>query len=177
MAGASGGLLAAHVSNAGGFGFRCACRCEWGITPAITSLFPGYAGLDNFKQELSMARSAFNLPAPHSSTLPFGTGFLGWTLEAPSSGDLVALDFALENRPAAIWFVFGKDLGHWIRHVREFDAKTGRSNTLIFAQINTVEEALIAVNDWKVDVPRRSRFGYEYLSGSQLKPDFQRYRV
>jgi len=53
----------------------------------------------------------------------------------------------------AIWLSFGQDLGRWIEFVRNHDQKSGKSpKTLLFVQVNSVDEALIAVQTWKVDV-------------------------
>ena len=60
---------------------------------------------------------------------------------------------AVENHVRAIWFSFGRDIGHWIRLVRKHDADAGRPHsTLIFVVVSSVEEALIATNEWEVDV-------------------------
>jgi nitronate monooxygenase len=53
----------------------------------------------------------------------------------------------------AIWLSFGENLGRWIELVRNHDQKTGKSpKTLVFVQVNSVDEALLAVQTWKVDV-------------------------
>lgn len=57
----------------------------------------------------------------------------------------------MEAKPTAVWFAFGVDLGKYIAQVRTFDAKRDHK-TIIFANVNSVEEALVAANDWKVDV-------------------------
>jgi nitronate monooxygenase len=60
---------------------------------------------------------------------------------------------ALENGVQAIWLSFGEDLGRWIEFVRIHDQKSGKTpRTLIFVQVNSVDEALLAVQTWKVDV-------------------------
>jgi nitronate monooxygenase len=60
---------------------------------------------------------------------------------------------ALENGVQAIWFSFGEDLGRWIEFVRIHDQKSGKTpGTLIFVQVNSVDEALLAVQTWKADV-------------------------
>lgn len=51
----------------------------------------------------------------------------------------------------AIWFAFGVDLGKYVTQVRAFDAKR-EHKTVIFVIVNSVEGALQAANDWKVDV-------------------------
>jgi len=53
----------------------------------------------------------------------------------------------------AIWFSFGQDLGRWIELVRNHDRKTGKSpKTLVFVQVNSADEARLAVQSWNVDV-------------------------
>ncbi|KAI0305941.1 2-nitropropane dioxygenase [Multifurca ochricompacta] len=134
MGGASGGALASEVSLAGGFGF----------------LSPAYTGVDKFRDEFHIARSILNRP---SGPLPIGAGFLGWKLEEERSPHVALLELALENGVQAIWLSFGEDLGRWIDLVRNHDQKSGKTpSTLIFVQVNTVEEALIAFKNWKVDV-------------------------
>ncbi|KDQ61609.1 hypothetical protein JAAARDRAFT_190349 [Jaapia argillacea MUCL 33604] len=136
MAGASGGLLAAEVTSGGGFGF----------------IAVGYDTIEGFKNQLALARSTLRLdPAP--APLPIGIGFLAWKLEEPDSIGPQLLEIALENRPKAVWFAFGNDLGRWIRIVHEHNKKQeDGQKTLVFVQLSTVEQALIAVNEWKIDV-------------------------
>jgi hypothetical protein len=91
-----------------------------------------------------------NIP---SGPLPIGAGFLGWKLDEPGSQQIPLLELALENGVRAIWLSFGQDLGRWIEFVRNHDQKSGKSpKTLLFVQVNSVDEALIAVQTWKVDV-------------------------
>jgi len=53
----------------------------------------------------------------------------------------------------AIWLSFGEHLSRWIELVRNHDEKSGKSpRTLIFVQVNSVEEALVADRTWKVDI-------------------------
>jgi len=134
MAGASGGALASEVSLAGGFGF----------------LAPVYTGVEKFRDEFDIARSILNRP---TGPLPIGAGFLGWKLEEVQSPHIALLELALENGVRAIWLSFGEHLGRWIGLVRNHDEKSGKSpKTLIFLQVNSVEEALVADRTWKVDV-------------------------
>ncbi|KAH9975879.1 hypothetical protein BGW80DRAFT_1295040 [Lactifluus volemus] len=134
MAGASGGALASELSLAGGFGF----------------LSPMYTGVETFRNEFDIVRSTLNRP---SGPLPIGAGFLGWKLEEPDSVHIDLLKLALENGVQAIWFSFGEDLGRWIEFVRIHDQQSAKTpRTLIFVQVNSVDEALLAVQTWKVDV-------------------------
>jgi len=136
MAGASGGRLAAQVTAGGGFGFLSA----------------GYEGPEQLTAELSLARSSLQLGP--SSPLPIGVGYLGWQLEKKDSPVIEVLQLALENRVKAVWFSFGSQLGRWVQFVRDYDQKNrGESEkTIIFAQISSIQDALIAVNEWKIDV-------------------------
>jgi len=138
MAGASGGALASEVSLAGGFGF---------LSPS-----PVFTGVEKFRDQFDIARSMLNIIIP-SGPLPIGAGFLGWKLDEAGSQQIPLLELALENRVRAIWLSFGQDLGRWIEFVRNHDQKSGKSpKTLVFVQVNSVDEALVAVQAWKVDV-------------------------
>lgn len=160
MGGASGGALAGEVSLAGGFGFLAPGPGE-GITFANPGQikakrlggggsFSVYTGLENFRNEFDIARSTLNRP---SGRLPIGAGFLGWKLEEAQSPHVALLELALENGVRAIWLSFGEDLGRWVEHVRSHDEKHGKTpKTLIFVQVNSVDEALLAAQTWKVDV-------------------------
>ncbi|KAL0953411.1 hypothetical protein HGRIS_004648 [Hohenbuehelia grisea] len=135
MAGASGGALAAGVVLGGGFGFIAA----------------GYDSASKFSSELELARSILGKHIP--DRLPLGVGFLCWQLEKPNSPAVDLLTIALERRVQAIWFSFGTEIGRWAQYVRDYDRKLDDGHkTIIFAQIASVEEALVAVRDWKVDV-------------------------
>ncbi|ETW78949.1 hypothetical protein HETIRDRAFT_420140 [Heterobasidion irregulare TC 32-1] len=134
MAFASGGALASEVALAGGFGF----------------IGSGYTTLENFRSQIALVRSLLNLP---SGPLPIGASFLGWVLDRPESKSVEILHEALNIGVRAIWLSFGNDLGHWVDVVRSHDQKAGRdSKTLIFIQVNSAEQALTAVRDWKADV-------------------------
>ncbi|THH15622.1 hypothetical protein EW146_g4882 [Bondarzewia mesenterica] len=134
MAGASGGALSSQVTLAGGFGF----------------IASGYGSLEAFRKELDIARSALNVS---SGTLPIGAGFLGWVLDRSDTKGVDYLYEALNNRVRAVWLSFGNDLGRWVDVVRGHDQKLGNDpKTLIFIQVNSPEQALVAARDWKVDV-------------------------
>ncbi|KAK7030596.1 CBM1 domain-containing protein [Favolaschia claudopus] len=140
MAGASGGNLAGQVSSAGGFGFLSAA---YGTTPA------------DFREQLSLARSAFQAPgSQHSAQVdfPVGVGYLAWQLEKSESTLVELLPIALEHNVQAIWFSFGERIAHWIKFVRDHDRRFGKDKrTLIFIQTSSVKEALIAANEWNAD--------------------------
>ncbi|KAJ7763693.1 2-nitropropane dioxygenase [Mycena olivaceomarginata] len=140
MAGAAGGKLAGQVSSAGGFGFLSA---GYGASPT------------DFKQQLSLARSVFQTPGSTHSTevdFPVGVGYLGWQLEKSKSTLVELLPIALEQNVQAVWLAFGENLAQWIQLIRDHDRRIGKDKkTLIFIQISTVKEALIAAHEWKVD--------------------------
>ena len=63
------------------------------------------------------------------------------------------IDVALENGVQAIWLAFGTDLHRWVQYIRNSKASALPAHKpLIFVQVTSVEEALQAANDWKVDV-------------------------
>jgi nitronate monooxygenase len=100
--------------------------------------------------EINLARDL--LKANPQSPLPIGVGYLGWILEQldarGSAKDILSV--ALDNNVRAIWFAYGVDLNKWIQYIRNNERNPGA--TTIFVQVTSVEEALVAVNDWKVDV-------------------------
>ena len=117
------------------------------------SISSGVSDTNAIRSDLELARSTLhNGGRVSDSVLPIGIGYLGWILDKDSdSQEKIAL--ALEARVAAIWFAFGNDLGKWIDFVRKYD--NGRSvphKTLIFVIVNSVEEAVRAAEQWKVDV-------------------------
>ena len=61
------------------------------------------------------------------------------------------LDAALQSNVRAIWLSSGAELGKWVEYIRENDKETGRK-THVFIQVNSVDEAAVAVNTWKADV-------------------------
>ncbi|PSR73800.1 hypothetical protein PHLCEN_2v10370 [Hermanssonia centrifuga] len=61
------------------------------------------------------------------------------------------LDAALENNVQAIWLAFGNNIGQWVNYIREKNQRDGQK-TLVFVQVNSLAEALVAVNEWKTDV-------------------------
>jgi nitronate monooxygenase len=113
----------------------------------------GYDNLAKVKQELAIARSI--LPPDSPMPLNIGVGFLGWVLEQKVEA-VEVFEHVLEYGVKAVWLAFGNDLGKWISLVRKYDEEHGRvdelQRTLIVVQVNSVEEAVIAANKWKVDV-------------------------
>ncbi|KAG6919541.1 hypothetical protein DXG01_005131 [Tephrocybe rancida] len=132
MAGASGGQLAARVSQGGGMGF----------------IAYGYQSLEKLRSEVGTARSLLQIDS--KSPLPIGIGYLGWQLETPNAAARELLSVATDNNVRAVWLSFGAQLHSWIKYIRESEREPGA--TTIVIQVNSVQEALVAVNDWKADV-------------------------
>lgn len=80
-----------------------------------------------------------------------GIGFVGWVLDMFNSTFDPRLTTVLDKAPAAIWLAFGQDLGKYVAQVRAYDV-TRDHKTILFVNVNTVDEALRAANEWKVDV-------------------------
>jgi len=97
---------------------------------------------------VNIARSLFGVAS--QSILPIGIGYLGWRLELPGVQALDYLDVALDSKVKAVWLSFGERIADWIAHIREKESTPGA--TKIFVQVSTVEQALTAMKDWKVDV-------------------------
>lgn len=111
----------------------------------------GYRSAESLIDELSLARGLLHLSP--SDPLPIGVGYLCWQLEKPTAKPKVVLSAALDNRVHAIWLAFGNNLKEWITFIRNYDAEHKRvRQTTIFVQVSSVEEALVASNEWKVDV-------------------------
>lgn len=102
------------------------------------------------QEELSLARAQLLLS--DADPLPIGVGYLAWQLDKDPAG-VGMLDVSLLNRVQAIWLAFGNNIGRWVDYIRSYDASSGREQkTLIFAQVSSAKEALVAIQDWKVDV-------------------------
>jgi nitronate monooxygenase len=105
------------------------------------------------RHELSCARALLQSDSELSLPLPIGVGFLGWSLELPNSSDVDLLTVALENRVKAVWFAFGDHTSRWVQFVRDHDQKAGGDcKTVVFVQISSLDEAHVAIRDWRVDV-------------------------
>jgi nitronate monooxygenase len=74
-------------------------------------------------------------------------------LEEPTAKPEVLLSAALDNHVHAIWLAFGNDPKEWIKFIRNYDAEHKRvRQTTIFVPVSSAEEALVASNEWGVDV-------------------------
>jgi nitronate monooxygenase len=103
------------------------------------------------KSEVSLARDLLKV-VDDKSPLPFGIGYLGWILDQ-LDGPETAEDFlsvALDYNVRAVWFGFGLGMYRWIQYIRGHERNPGA--TTIFVQVTSVQDALVAINDWKVDV-------------------------
>ncbi|KXN89375.1 Nitronate monooxygenase [Leucoagaricus sp. SymC.cos] len=127
------GALAAQVTLGGGFGF----------------VGTGYIPAEEIQAEIEVARRILGLNP--QSQLPIGVGFLCWRLERDEEQGKRELNVALNNHVAAVWLSFSERLPKWIQLVRDHDA-ANEKKTLIFVQVPSVEDALVAIHDWKVDV-------------------------
>ncbi|KAJ3770544.1 2-nitropropane dioxygenase [Lentinula raphanica] len=125
--------MAAAATGAGGFGFIAA-----GFTPSKTLV-----------EEIQAARSI--LKTPSGAPTPIGVGLLGWILDKTETSDDPRIPVVLAQSPEAIWFAFGVNLGKYVAQVREYDA-TREHKTKVFVIVNNVDEAMTAVEEWKVDV-------------------------
>lgn len=146
------GALAAQVTLAGGFGFLAAGMIISSIIiQPLSDFIIGYDSIEAFQHEIKIARTM--LQVDEDGTLAIGIGFLAWQLEKRQYNALECISLTLENHVKAIWLSYGEDLGKWIKYVREHDPRAGTKNAVkIFVQISSVEHALMAINDWKVDV-------------------------
>jgi len=133
MAFAGTGKLAGAVSSAGAFGFIGA----------------GFLSSQELKQDLKTTRQNLNIAT--DQPVPVGIGFIGWILDITESSSDPRLHAVLDEKPAAIWLAFGVDLGKYVAQIRAYDSKR-EHKTIIFAVMNSVEDALRAANEWKVDV-------------------------
>ncbi|KDR71503.1 hypothetical protein GALMADRAFT_271041 [Galerina marginata CBS 339.88] len=125
--------LASAVSSAGGFGLMGA----------------GFKSSKELKENLTFIRQKLGLKA--DQFIPVGLGFIGWVLDRTEVSDDPRLHAVLEEKPRAIWLAFGVDLGKYVAQIRAYDTKR-EHKTVIFTIVNSVEDALRAANDWKVDV-------------------------
>jgi len=99
------------------------------------------------KQDLQTIRKKLGIQS--EQPVPVGVGFIGWILDMVS--DEPRLEEVLDEKPVALWLAFGVDLGKYVARIRAHDEKRAHK-TIIFVIVNSVEMALKAANEWKVDV-------------------------
>ncbi|KAG6888112.1 hypothetical protein C0992_009607 [Termitomyces sp. T32_za158] len=109
----------------------------------------GFSSSEELKGYFRAIRGKLNIP--DYAPVPIGIGFIGWILDKTETSDDPRIKTILEEKPMAIWFAFGEDLGKYISQVRAFDAERDHK-TIIFVMINSVEAAVQAANEWQVDV-------------------------
>ncbi|KAF8825961.1 hypothetical protein HHX47_DHR6000744 [Lentinula edodes] len=109
----------------------------------------GYQPAETLISELSLARSLLETKSS-TGILPVGVGYLGWLLDKmPPKESETLLIAALSANVQAFWFAFGRNLGKWIQYVRD---KSPEKCPLIFVQVNSLDEAVHAVENLKADV-------------------------
>ncbi|KAF8982011.1 2-nitropropane dioxygenase [Cyathus striatus] len=133
MAFAATGDLASAVTSGGAFGM----------------MGMGFLSSQVLKDNFELARKRLNI-AP-GNVVPIGIGCIGWILDMTEVSDDPRLEVILEEKPAAIWLAFGVDLGKYVAQIRAYDTKRNHKTT-IFVMVNSVENALKAKDEWKVDV-------------------------
>lgn len=109
-----------------------------------------YGNAEALRQRLADARSLLKVET--SAALPIGVGLIAWKLEEQDiSRAYDMIDVALTNRVKAIWFSFGRRIGTWIQHVRQWD-ELHDQNTTVFVLVSSLHEAEMASKDWGADV-------------------------
>lgn len=127
--------------------------CPPYIVPArVVSLteLSSYIGTDDatkIRIRLQAVRTELNVPP--SEPLPIGVGVLCWIADKPGNEEMVLA--ILAEHPKAIWLAFGTDLSKYVKQIREYNEKNGTS-ILIVVSATSLEEALQAANEWKVDI-------------------------
>ena len=114
-------------------------------------MLPAFTPPQKLREDLALLRQ--NLPDLGDRPLPIGIGLIAWMLDANEEAAKKMVDVVLESNVQALWLAFGNDIYRWIQYARTSPA-TARSphKPLIFAQVTSLEEALLAANEWKVDV-------------------------
>lgn len=125
MATAGGGELVGAVASAGALGF----------------LGAGYYSEVDLAKQVALASA--KAPPLQDRRLPYGIGLLVWRL----GGKLV--DAVISARPSAVWLSYGETdaTASWIKYIRERDSEISIATTA-----NTLNEAHLAINEWKVDL-------------------------
>ncbi|KAJ3900490.1 2-nitropropane dioxygenase [Lentinula edodes] len=124
--------MAAAATGAGAFGFIAA----------------GFTSSRALVQDIQATRTILKVPAKDPT--PIGVGLLGWILDKTEISEDPRLPAVLAERPIAVWFAFGLNLGKYVTQVREYDASR-EHKTFIFVIVNNVDEAIQAADEWKVD--------------------------
>ncbi|PPQ98179.1 hypothetical protein CVT26_003225 [Gymnopilus dilepis] len=107
----------------------------------------GFRSSKVLREELQTIRNRLHVAS--DQPVPIGVGFLGWVLDR--NPDDPILEEVLDEKPVAVCMAFGSDLGKYISRIHAHDRKRNRK-TVVFVNVNSVEMAVQAANEWKVDV-------------------------
>ncbi|KAI0372799.1 2-nitropropane dioxygenase [Pilatotrama ljubarskyi] len=131
------------------------CRLSWTSSPPPQMEVSRGGGFGFFGIGLrdDLAELRAGIPDLGDKPLPIGCGYIGWMMDSKEEEYKQLVNIALESRVQAIWLSFGNDLYRWIQYIRNSPACAHTAyKPLIFVQVTSVEEAIRAVNEWKVDV-------------------------
>lgn len=115
----------------------------------------GYASAQSLRKDLASVRSILTSAGylRDYARLPVGVAYFGWELEEDDGRAREMLDIAYEYDTDSIWLSFGRDLGRSVQYIRHADQRNGREEkTKIFVLVSSVQDALVACNEWNVDV-------------------------
>ena len=112
---------------------------------------PAFLPPEKLRADLASVRESFSDLG--DKPLPIGVGFIAWLLDTKEETAKQMIDVVLESNVKALWLAFGNDVHRWIEYARTSPANAQSSHKpLIFVQVTSVEEALLAANEWKADV-------------------------
>ena len=109
----------------------------------------GFDTVQTIREYFEVVRK--ELKTPPGQTVQFGIGFIGWITDWMEEHDQPRISAYLDELPAAIWLAFGDDLGKLVHKVKKYES-TRKHKTKIFVMVHSLEQALVAANEWKVDV-------------------------
>lgn len=109
----------------------------------------GFLSSQVIRENFKLARERLSIEP--DAAVPIGIGWIGWILDMTEVSDDPRLEAILEEKPVAVWLAFGLDLGKYISQIRAYDDKRDHK-TIVFVMVNSVEEAVKAKVEWKVDV-------------------------
>ncbi|TFK79424.1 2-nitropropane dioxygenase [Polyporus arcularius HHB13444] len=120
------------------------------INTSLTRLL-AFTAPDQLREDLASLRETY--PDLGDKPLPIGVGLIAWLLDADEIDGKAKIDAILDSNVTAFWLAFGDDLYRWIQYARNSPAAArSQHKPLIFVQVQSAEQALIAANVWKVDV-------------------------
>ncbi|KAJ7600006.1 hypothetical protein C8J56DRAFT_909349 [Mycena floridula] len=132
MAGFATPKLAAAVTSAGGLGLL---------------------GADDLSSERLISEARLvrqKLGVPEGDAVPLGRGFIAWVLDITEATSDPRLPAYLDERHRIIWLAFGDNLGKYVKFVRDYEADRTHK-TLVFVMVGTVEQAVLAAEEWNAD--------------------------